>query len=97
MCPDDTSGEDERHSRHHHHTIVDIAVLVAPVRNNLETEDASGAEELSHESNHSEYPCIAKTIAKTIHKRVPRAVRHSIRPQSSHQDTVGNNQADIHR
>lgn len=67
--PDEASNEDECHSWHSHHTVVDVetAILhVAAVWNYLETEDCTETEEFANETYYYEYECIAKTVSDTI-------------------------------
>ena len=49
MYPDDTADEDEGHGGHEHHTAVLVAVVIAPLRDHLETKQLTRAEQLTHE------------------------------------------------
>ena len=50
MYPDDTADEDERHGGHEHHTAVFVTGVIERLRDDLETQQLSRAEQLAHES-----------------------------------------------
>ena len=68
MNPYYASQEDERHGRHCHHTVVDIASIVNSLRDNLETKQGAGAEKFTYECNDNENHTVTHTIGKTIDK-----------------------------
>ena len=54
MNPNHTANEDERHSRHRHHTVVHIAEVVAGIRDNLEAQQRTAAQELTDGTDNHE-------------------------------------------
>ena len=97
MHPDYTSDDDERHSWHSHHTVIDIAEIVAAVRDNLIAEESATTKELADGSHDDEYHAIAQTVGKAIDKGWYGLILHSERLKTTHQNTVGDDKADIYR
>ena len=99
MSPNDTSYQNKCHSRHHHHTAVLVNAAVGDIptlRNHAEAEQRARAEQLAEESDYHKDDSVAKAVAETIKERIPYFVGHSECLQATHQDTVGDNQSDIH-
>ena len=48
MYPNNTANQNERHSRHGHHTVVYVAEVVAGIGNNLEAQQSATAQELAN-------------------------------------------------
>ena len=71
MNPDYTSYQNERHGGHEHHTAVLVAVVIAPLRDHLETKQLTRAEELAHEGYDDEDDGITQTVAQTVQQRRP--------------------------
>lgn len=71
MNPNHTTYEDQCHSRHRHHTIVDIAEVVAGIGNNLESQQGATTEELTEGADNHKDHCVSKTVSYTIEERRP--------------------------
>ena len=95
MRPDYTTYQDKRHSGHEHHTAVLVAVVIAPLRDNLETKQLTRAEELTHEGYDDEDDGITSAVAQTVQQGIPCVVSHGERFQATHQNTVGDDQTEI--
>ena len=95
VYPDDTSHEDEGRSRHGHHTIVHVASLIDALGDELEAQQRSAAEELAHATDDDEDERVAQSVADAVEERGPRLVGHGKGLQTTHEDTVGDDQTDI--
>ncbi len=95
MCPDDAADDDEGHGGHGHHTVVDVAVVVAPLGDDLEAKEGAVAEQFTEESDDDEDDGIANTVADTVEERRPGLVHHGEGLQATHKDTVGDDEADV--
>ena len=54
MNPYHATEQDERHSRHCHHTVVDVACVVNALWDNLEAEECATTEKLAQTAYHNE-------------------------------------------
>ena len=95
MYPDDAADEDEGHGRHEHHTAVFVAGVIERLRDDLEAQQLTRAEQLAHESYDDQNDGIAQTVAQTVEERIPRVIGHGERLEATHQDTVGDDQTEI--
>ena len=66
MNPNNNTNKNQGHSRHGHHTIVDITHIIAGIRNNLETKQRATAQQFTYSTYNDQNHCIAKTITHTI-------------------------------
>ena len=97
MNPNHTSHENQRHSRHRHHTVVYITEVVAGIGHNLKAQQTAAAQQLTNGTNNHQNHSVAQTVTYTIEERRPRLVLHGERLEATHQDTVGNDQSYIYR
>src|SRR5574344_762507 len=97
MDPDDTTEKDECHGGQGHHAIVHVAVVITALRNNLKAQDGTAAQQFAHKAYDDQNHGITKSVAQSIKETGPRLVHHGESLQTSHQNTVGNNQSDIYR
>ena len=97
MSPDYTPYENKCHGGHDHHSAVLISVLVAPLGDDTEAHKAAAAQQFAHERYNDENPHVAEAVAQTVQKRVKRTIAHGVGLESSHKNTVGDNQSDIDR
>ena len=96
MNPNDTAQEDERHGWHGHHTVVHITEIIHCIGQYLEAKQRASAEELTCATYYYQYHGIAKTVAHTVDDAVPWLVHHGKSLKTSHEDTVGDYQSNIH-
>ena len=64
---------------------------------NLESEERSASEKLTEEGYDHEDHSISETVSETVHQGCERLVAESISLDTSHDDTVGDDEADVHR
>ena len=94
MDPDDASHGDKRHGGKDHQAVVDVAVVVTPLRNDLISQQSAATEQFAEESHDDEDNGITRSVAYAVEERRPRLVRHGEGLQTSHQYAVGDYQAD---
>ena len=97
MNPDHHSDEDERHGRHGHRSVVQISHFVNTLWQDFKSEQRSSAEQLSHRSHHHEDDAVAESVGETVDKRRPRLVLHGESLQTTHKDTVGDDETNVDR
>ena len=95
MRPNDASQDDERHGGHGHHSVVEEIVLVQEP--NLVSQQRGRTEKLADETYDHQNPSVAQTVADAVQERFPRPVHHGKGFKTSHENAVGDNQADIDR
>ena len=76
MYPNHNTYEDQRHSGHRHHTVVDVACIIDSLRNNLEAQQRATAQELTYTTHDDQDQRVAETVAHTVEERRPRLVLH---------------------
>ena len=96
MYPNHTTHENQRHSRHRHHTVVHITEVVASIGNELEAKQRTATQQLTHSTHDDKDHGLAQTIAHTVEERGPWLVLHGERLEATHQDTVGDDKTYIH-
>ncbi len=100
MSPDYTTYDNQRHSRHYHHTIIHIPATIGnvpAVGNNLEAKKTAKAKQLTNETNNNQNQGITQTVTYAIQERRPGTVLHSKSLQTTHQDTVGDDKTYVYR
>ena len=94
MHPDDAGHNDEGHGRENHHTIVHIPCVVPPLREDLITHQSAAAEELAEEGYDDEDDAVAQAVADSVKEGGPGAVVEGECLKTTHDDTVGDDEAD---
>ena len=97
MNPDNATDEDECHCRHCHHTIINISGVVCTLGDDLEAEQRATTEEFAEGTDDDKYHGIAKSVSYTVEERRPRLVLHGECLKTAHENTVGDDQTNIHR
>ena len=95
MRPHHATADDQRHSRHRHHTIVEKRIVFQS--GDGHSEKRARAQEFAHEAYNDQNPGITQSIADAIEERLPRSVHHGERFETSHENTVRNNQSHVDR
>ena len=95
LDPDDAADENQRHRREDHETVVDITCRIEAFRDDSESEQGAGAEEFTEESHHNEDEAVAHTVGESVKKGRKRLVAKGERLDTSHDDTVGDDQTDV--
>ena len=95
--PDDAAHGDQCHRGQNHQTVVLIAVVVAPLRHHLVAEQHARAQQLADEGHNHQDDGVAQAVANAVEERRPRTVVHREGLKATHEDTVGDNQANEYR
>ena len=66
LVPDDATYDDEGCGGHQHDTVVDVTMVVAPLRDYLIAEETTATEQLAQEGNDNQDLGIAETVTDTI-------------------------------
>ena len=97
LIPDDAGAENQRHRRHQHQAVVHITYLLQRlVVKDVEPEQRTRTQQLAEESHDNQNLGISQTVAHTVEEGLPRTVLHGKRFQTSHEDTVCDNQTYVY-
>ena len=100
MNPDDAPHDDEGHGREEHQAHVRIGAAVCDVPtlgNNAEPQQRTRSQQLAEEGDRHQNHTVAQTVADTVEERRPGLVAQRESLDAAHDDTVGDNQADVDR
>ena len=97
MYPDNTSHQNQGHGRHRHHTVVHISSIIECLWEDLKAQKGSKAKQLTDSTHDNQDHRITQTVGNTVEEGWPRLVHHGKGLQTTHQDTVGDDQSNIYR
>ena len=97
LIPDDASAENQRHRRHQHQAVVHISNLLQRlVVQDVETKQRARTQQFAEESHDNQDLGVSQTIAHTVKEGLPGTVLHGKCFQTSHEDTVCDDQTHVY-
>ena len=93
LCPDYASQQDEGHGRQDHQVVGNISEAVQ----DIDSEEGAASEKFTEEGHHDEHKAVSGSVGETVEQGGDGFVGQCERFDAAHHDTVGDNQADVHR
>src|SRR5690606_5045394 len=94
--PDEQTDQEESTRRQQQQAVADVPATVGDQRQDFKTEQAAGAQQLTHHTHTQQHDAVAQAIGEAVHPGHHRRVLHGERFGAPHHDTVGDDQADKH-